>query len=83
MAIKVKALIDAGTCSSVQTTTICGSASNSYGYYETFTYKTYRVVIISGVPTHNAEYSQTMPNPNTRCKRLFKKSPQHILEHFN
>ena len=67
-ATKVKALIDAGTCSSVTTTTICGSSSQSYSYYETFVYKTYRVVIVSGVPNHAAEYNQTKVNPNTRCK---------------
>jgi hypothetical protein len=65
----VKALIDAGTCSSVTTTsTICGNSSLSYSSYETFTYNNYRVVIISGVPNHAAEYSQITTNPNTRCK---------------
>ena len=70
-AIKVKALIDAGTCASVSTTTICGSTSQSYSYYETFIYKTYRVVIVSGVPNHAAEYNQTKVNPNTRCQFTF------------
>jgi hypothetical protein len=65
----VKALIDAGTCSSVTTTsTICGNSSLSYSSYETFTYNNYRVVVISGVPNHAAEYSQITANPNTRCK---------------
>jgi hypothetical protein len=27
-----------------------------------------RVVIISGVPNHLAEYNQTRVNPNTRCE---------------
>jgi len=53
----------------VSTTTICGSTSQSYSYYETFIYKTYRVVIVSGVPNHAAEYNQTKVNPNTRCVR--------------
>ena len=72
IAIKVKALIDAGTCSSVSTLSYCGSASQAYAYYETFAYKTFRVVIISGVPSHNAEYSQTQANPNVRCKYGFE-----------
>jgi hypothetical protein len=39
----VKALLDAGTCNSVTTTsTICGDASLSSSYYETFTYNNYR-----------------------------------------
>ena len=67
-AVKVKALIDAGTCATVSTQTICGNSSKSYAYYETFVYKTYRVVIISGVPSHDAEYGQTQVNPNSRCK---------------
>ena len=68
-ATTVKALIDAGTCSSVTTTsTICGDASISSSFYETFTYNNYRVVIMSGVPNHLAEYNQTRVNPNTRCK---------------
>jgi hypothetical protein len=42
----------------------------SSSYYETFTYNSYRVVIISGVPNHAAEYNQTKVNPNVRCKYL-------------
>ena len=64
----MKALIDAGTCANVTTTSICGNSSQSYSYYETFVYSNYRVVIIAGVPSHAAEYNQTKPNPNTRCK---------------
>jgi len=65
----VKALIDAGTCSSVTTTTtICGNSSIAYSSYETFSYNSYRVVVISGVPNHAAEYNQTSANPNTRCE---------------
>lgn len=68
-ATKVKALIDAGTCQPVSTTTtLCGSNSTAYSHYETFIYGNYRVVIVSGVPNHNAEYNQTSVNPNTRCK---------------
>jgi len=68
-ATKVKALVDAGTCASVTTnSSICGNTSQSYSYYETFVYKTYRIVIVSGVPNHNAEYNQTKVNPNTRCE---------------
>jgi hypothetical protein len=63
-------LIAAGTCASVTTTsTICGSASISYAYYDTFQYNTtYRVVVTAGVPDHAAEYNQTKSTPNTRCK---------------
>ena len=67
-ATKVKALIDAGTCASITTSTVCGSSSTSSAYYETFVYNNKRVVISSGVPNHNAEYNQTLVNPNTRCK---------------
>jgi len=68
-ATTVKALIAAGTCSAVTTTsTICGNSSLSYSSYETFTYNNYRVVVISGVPNHAAEYNQTSANPNTRCE---------------
>jgi hypothetical protein len=70
-ATAVKKLIDAGTCNSITTTsTICGDSSLSSSYYETFTYNSYRVVIISGVPNHAAEYNQTKVNPNVRCKYL-------------
>ena len=70
-ATTVKALIAAGTCSAVTTTsTICGNSSLSYSSYETFTYNNYRVVVISGVPNHAAEYNQTSVNPNTRCELL-------------
>ena len=68
-ATKVKALIDAGTCASITTSTVCGSNSTSAAYYETFVYNNKRVVISSGVPNHNAEYNQTVVNPNTRCVR--------------
>jgi hypothetical protein len=69
-ATAVKKLIDAGTCASITTTsTICGDSSLSSSYYETFTYNNYRVVIISGVPNHAAEYSQASNNNNTRCVR--------------
>ena len=62
-------MIDAGTCADVTTTsTICGSSSEAYSYYETFLYNDYRVVIISGVPNHAAEYNQTQVNPHIRCK---------------
>jgi hypothetical protein len=79
----VKALIDAGTCASVTTTsTICGSSSLSSSYYETFVYNNYRVVIISGVPNHAAEYNQTKVNPNTRCE-TFTESLDPILRYNN
>ena len=79
-ATKVKALIDAGTCASITTSTVCGSSSTSSAYYETFVYNNKRVVISSGVPNHNAEYNQTLVNPNTRCEykcvEVFVKKPK-------
>ncbi len=55
----IKALIAAGTCASVTTTsTVCGSSTLSYAYYDTFQYNsTYRVVVTAGVPDHVAEYN--------------------------
>ena len=83
-ATKVKALIDAKTCNTVKNLTICGTDSDSYSYYENFTYKNNRVIIISGVPNHKSEYSQTQPNPNKRCKHYLKKTcRKKQVNHFN
>ena len=69
-ATAVKALIDAGTCDGVTTTTTCGSSAT--GYYETFEYNGERVIIVSGAPDHAAEtdlfLSDGFFNPNIRCK---------------
>ena len=66
----MKALIAAGTCASVTyDSTVCGSSTISYAYYDTFEYNsTYRVVVTAGVPDHAAEYNQTKSTPNERCK---------------
>ena len=73
-AATVKALIDAGTCSSVSTNSNCGD--DAEGYYETFEYNGNRVIIVSGAPDHEAESELFIPqseggrfNPNVRCKK--------------
>ena len=71
----MKALIDAGTCSSTTTTSNCGD--DATGYYETFEYNGSRVIIVSGAPNHEAEselfISTGYFNPNTRCELKTKK----------
>ena len=63
----VKGYIDAGTCDSVSTGTLCGT--NATSYYSSFVYKGYRVVIANGIPDHDAEEDALVSNPNTRCER--------------
>ena len=69
-AATVKALIDAGTCSPVSTTSNCGD--DATGYYETFEYNGQRVIVVSGAPDHAAEtdffLDNGRANPNVRCK---------------
>jgi hypothetical protein len=73
IATTVIALIDAGTCGSIVTSTNCGD--DATGYYETFAYNdTHRVIIVSGAPDHQAETELFMGddgefNPNSRCER--------------
>ena len=71
----VKALIDAGTCADVESTSNCGD--DAEGYYETFEYNGQRVIIVSGAPNHAAEselfLSDGYFNPNSRCKRMGRK----------
>ena len=64
----VKTLIDAGTCEEVSSNSNCGD--EAAGYYGTFEYNGNRIVVSSGAPDHDAEYDQTKPNPNSRCKLL-------------
>merc|ERR1711963_1086722 len=45
----------------------CGS--DATGYYEEYVSGDTRYVIISGAPSHDAEYDQEHANPNTRCER--------------
>ena len=66
MEATVKALIDAGTCEEISSNSNCGDEAT--GYYQTFEYNGNRIVISSGAPDHDAEYDQTKPNPNSRCK---------------
>ena len=66
MEATVKALIDAGTCEEISSNSNCGDEAT--GYFQTFEYNGNRIVISSGAPDHDAEYDQTKPNPNSRCK---------------
>ena len=66
MEATVKALIDAGTCEEISSNSNCGDEAT--GYYQTFEYNGNRIVVSSGAPDHDAEYDQTKPNPNSRCK---------------
>ena len=63
----VKSYIDAGTCDTVTTGSSCGDSANSY--YAEFEYNGQRVVIVNGIPDHDAENDQFVVNPNTRCER--------------
>merc|ERR1712226_351113 len=69
---QVKALIDSGNTDSVTSNSdACGSSATSY--YEEFEYSGYRVLITSGVPSHEAEENLLIEdgdfNPNRRCER--------------
>ena len=64
------ALIDSGNTASVETDSdACESSATSY--YEEFEYSGYRVLITSGVPSHEAEEELLIEdgdfNPNRRC----------------
>ena len=77
---QVKALIDAGNTDSVTTNSdACGNSSTSY--YEEFEYSGYRVLITSGVPSHEAEENLLIAdggfNPNRRCKCKKVKAKQY------
>ena len=68
---QVKALIDSGATTSISSDyDTCGDAATSY--YEEFEYNGNRVIISSGIPSHEAEetllYSDGFFNPNVRCK---------------
>merc|ERR1711983_477571 len=52
---------------SVETSSNCGDGAT--GYYEEYVDGDTRYVIISGAPSHDAEYDQEHANPNTRCER--------------
>ena len=75
---QVKALIDSGATTSISSDyDTCGNSSTSY--YEEFEYNGSRIIISSGIPSHEAEetllYSDGFFNPNVRCKiynNLFK-----------
>ena len=49
----------------VSTGSTCGDNATSY-YYE-FEYEDQRVVIVNGIPDHDAENDQLVDNTNTRC----------------
>ena len=63
----VKGYIDAGTCDSVYTGTLCGT--NGTSYYNSFEYNGYRVIISSSIPDHDAEEDAIVTIPNVRCER--------------
>ena len=50
----------------VSTGSTCGDNATSY-YYE-FEYEDQRVVIVNGIPDHDAENDQLVDNTNTRCE---------------
>jgi len=64
---RVKGYIDAGTCNTVTTGSLCGDDGTSY--YNVFEYNNYRVLIASGIPDHHAEDDAPHANPNVRCER--------------
>lgn len=64
---RVKGYIDAGTCNTVTTGSLCGDDGTSY--YNVFEYNNYRVLISSGIPNHDAENDAIHANPNVRCER--------------
>merc|ERR1712055_251616 len=66
--LAAKALIDAGTCDSVSSNSVCGGDSDT-SYFKDFQYNGYRVVISNGIPDHEAEHDAPSANPNTRCER--------------
>merc|ERR1711935_1270673 len=45
----------------------CGD--DAEGYYEEYTADDTRYIVVSGAPSHAAEYDQDHANPNTRCER--------------
>lgn len=48
-------------------TDYCGDSAT--GYYEEYVSGSVRYVIVSGAPSHAAEYDQDVSNPNIRCIR--------------
>merc|ERR1719458_1137300 len=44
----------------------CGD--DAEGYYEEYVDGNYRYIIVSGAPSHAAEYDQDHANPNVRCE---------------
>ena len=55
-----------GECAKISRTDYCGV--QGYSYYSEFENGDYRFVVISGIPSHPAEFNQTHVNPNVRCK---------------
>merc|ERR1712122_45445 len=55
------------TTDDVETSSTCGD--DATGYYEEYVTDDARYVIVSGAPSHEAEYDQEMANPDTRCER--------------
>ena len=59
----------------------CGDSADSY--YAEFEYNGQRVVIINGIPDHDAENDQFTVNPNTRCERYFSFQRWKIIHVYN
>jgi 6-phosphogluconate dehydrogenase len=45
--------------------------SDGTSYYEATVVNGIRYLVMSGIPSHDAEYDQIKANPNTRCKLIF------------
>ena len=64
----VKGYIDAGTCNTVTTGSLCEDDAESY--YSEFEYNGYRVVVANGIPNHDAEEDMlSTENIMRRCER--------------
>ena len=64
----VKGYIDAGTCDTVTTGSLCEDDATSY--YSEFEYNGYRVIVANGIPDHDAEEDMlSYENIMRRCER--------------
>jgi len=64
----VKGYIDAGTCDTVTTGSLCEDDATSY--YSEFEYNGYRVIVANGIPDHDAEEDMLSDeNIMRRCER--------------
>merc|ERR1719362_433880 len=61
-------LADGSLASSVGASANSNCGDNAEGYYEEYIDGNYRYIIVSGAPSHAAEYDQDHANPNVRCE---------------